>query len=99
MTKPLPIKHHTQRQRIARTGQCSVRTVARWRAFCEANSLDWHRTCPDGRTTPRYLHPYQTWLLNKVLENRDFGKEWLAEMLLRDPQWGYENWKQNHARK
>lgn len=95
--KPLPIKHHTQRQRLARTGQVTDRTIRRWRAFCEAHSLDWLQVCPDGRTTPRYLHPYQYWLLNQVIQHRDFGTEWLAEMLLRNPQWGYQHWKQNHT--
>lgn len=97
--KAIPIKEHTQRQWLAKTGHVTDRTVRRWRAFCETHSLDWLRVCPDGRTTPRYLHPYQVWLLSEVITQSYLGEAWWGEMLLKDPKWGYEHWNQNHRDK
>lgn len=89
-------KRYSQRQLLAQSGQVADRTLRRWIRFCEANSLDWLRVCPDGQTTPRHLHPYQCWLLLQVLENREKGSEWLAPALLRNPQWSYAHWVKTH---
>ena len=92
--QPLPRQRLTQRQKVARAFGICDRQLTRWIRFIESNSLDWVRCNPDGATTPRFLHPYQEWLLRQVLYHRVMGRQWLEPILLHGSQWNYQNWLQ-----
>jgi hypothetical protein len=85
----------TQRQAIARRYDVSTETIRRWTRLIEENSLEWVRCSPGGKT-PRYLHPFQTALLELVLDHRDRGAAWIENALLHNPQWTYQAWQNSH---
>lgn len=98
--KTAPIKESAERDRLAKACHLSVRQTQRWISFIKENSLDFMRCCPDGKTVPTVLHPYQWWLVTEVTRVRHMGKEWLAPILLKkDSKWSYSKWLQNHQDK
>jgi hypothetical protein len=95
--KPMPRKPLTQRQKLSRAFGISDRQLTRWVRFIEENSLDWNR-CNAGRErTPRYLHPFQEWLLTQVLAHRHAGRDWLEPVLLHSSQWTLQTWEKINA--
>lgn len=91
------IKESAERKKLAKACHLSVRQTQRWLAFIRENSLDFMRCCPDGKTVPVVLHPYQWWLVVEVTRVRHMGKEWLAPILLKkNSDWSYAKWLQDN---